>query len=72
MNRNKFLENLIDVIQTEENINFDTVLEDLEEWDSLSMMATIAFLDREFSAKISLQELKEFNTVEDIAKKAGL
>ncbi len=72
MNRNKFLENLIDVIQTEENINFDTVLEDLEEWDSLSMMATIAFLDREFSVKISLQELKEFNTVEDIAKKAGL
>lgn len=72
MNREQFLEKFVDVLQTEENISFDTVLEDLDEWDSLAAISTISFLDSEFSIKVPIDEVKNFKTVEDIAKKAGL
>lgn len=72
MNREDFLEKFIDVLQTEEKINFDTKLEDIEEWDSLSMISTVAFLDKDFSIKVSIDDIKNFKTVEDIVKKVGL
>lgn len=72
MNREDFLENFKEVLQTEDSIDFDTSLADLEEWDSLSIMATIAFLDNEFKKKVSFKDVKSFKTVADIAKKVGL
>lgn len=72
MNQNEFLEKFIDVLQTDEDIDFDTKLETLEEWDSLSMISTVAFLDKEFSTKITIEDIKNFKTVGDVAKKVGL
>ena len=72
MNREEFLEKMVDIIQTEESLNFDTVLEDLEDWDSLSKMSTLTFLDTDFGVKISFAELSEMKTLEDIAQKAGI
>lgn len=72
MNREDFLESFKDVLQTEEEINFDTMLGNIEEWDSLSMISTVAFLDKDFSVKVSIDDIKNFKTVEDIAKKVGL
>ncbi len=72
MNREEFLEAMVDVLQTEEEITFDTLLEDLEEWDSLSIMATMAFLEKEFGVKTSMKDYQNMQTIEDIAKKAGV
>lgn len=72
MNREEFLEAMVDVLQTEEEITFDTLLEDLEEWDSLSIMATMAFLEKEFGVKTSMKDYQNMKTIEDIAKKAGV
>lgn len=72
MNREEFLEAIVDVLQTEEEITFDTLLEDLEEWDSLSIMATMAFLEKEFGVKTSMKDYQNMQTIEDIAKKAGV
>lgn len=72
MNKVDFLEKFVDVLQTEDDIDFDTKLEDIEEWDSLSMISTVAFLDKDFSIKVSIEEVKNFKTVGDIAQKAGL
>lgn len=72
MTKEEFLQKLADVLQTDEDLTNDTVLEDLEEWDSLSKMAVIAFLDKEYKTKITFSDIKDFKTVEDIAKKAGL
>ena len=44
MTNEEFLTEMQDVLQTEEELSMDTVLDDLEEWDSLSFMATMAFL----------------------------
>ena len=72
MTRDEFLSEMTDVLQTEESISFETVLADLAEWDSLSVMATMAFLDKSFGVKTTMKDYKEMKTIGDIAKKAGL
>jgi len=72
MDKETFLKSFEDVLQTEENLNYNTILEDLDEWDSVSKIATIAFLDKNFGIKLTLNELKDFSTVGDIASKAGV
>lgn len=72
MTKDEFLNEMTDVLQTETEISLDTVLTDLDEWDSLSIMATMAFLDKSFGVKTILKDYKEMKTIGDIAKKAGL
>ena len=63
---------MMDVLQTEQKLSMDTVLAELDEWDSLSVMATMAFLDNSFGVKTTMADYKEMKTIDDIAKKAGL
>lgn len=72
MTRDEFLKEMVEVLQTEDEISFDTVLSDLDEWDSLSVMATMAFLDKSFGVKTTMKDYKEMKTIGDIATKAGL
>lgn len=72
MTKEEFLEQMQDVLQTDAELTMDTVLADLEEWDSLSIMATMAFLDKNFGVKTSIKDYCEMNTIGDIATKAGV
>ena len=72
MNREEFLEEMQDVLQMEDELSYDMNLEDIEEWDSLAMMATMAFLNKEFGVKLGFSDIKGFKTIEDIAQKAGV
>lgn len=72
MEKIEFLEKMQDVLQMEDELTMDTVLEDLDEWDSLAMMATTAFLDKNFNLKLTFNDFKNFKTIEDIAKRAGV
>ena len=71
MEKKEFLVELEDILQREEPCNETDLLEDYEEWDSLSKMALMAFFDKKFGIKLSLKNFKEFKTVEDIIKIAG-
>ena len=72
MTRDEFLTEMQEVLQAEEPLTFETVLKDLEEWDSLSVMATMAFLDKNFGIKTTMADYAEMKTIGDIAIKAGL
>lgn len=72
MDREEFLTNMINVLQRDGSLDFNMNLKDLEEWDSLAMMATVAFLDSNFGITLTFNELNKLNTIEDIAKIAGL
>ena len=72
MTKDEFLEKMQDVLQTDDALTAETVLNDLAEWDSLAMMATMAFLDKNFGVKVGLKDFKEMSTVGDIAVKAGV
>lgn len=72
MSKEEFLVKMQDVLQTDAELKMDTVLGDLDEWDSLSMMATMAFLDKDFGVKLKIAEIKTFASIGDIAAKAGV
>lgn len=72
MTKDEFLVEMQDVLQTDDTLAPETVLGDLAEWDSLSMMATMAFFDKNFGVKIGLKDFKEMNTMSDLIAKAGL
>ena len=71
MTKKDFLIELEDILQREEPCNESDLLEDYEEWDSLSKMALMAFFDKNFGIKLGFKDFKEFKTVEDIMKIAG-
>lgn len=58
------IEELLDV--DEGSITEDTVLEELDEWDSMSMLSVIVYFDEECGKAISGDEIKDFKTVKDI------
>lgn len=72
MTNEEFLSKMQDVLQTEDELSLETVLDDLAEWDSLSVMATMAFLDKDFGVKTTMKDYKNMKTIGDIAQKAGL
>ena len=74
MNRDDFLTKLEDILQYEgdNKLSFHTNLLDLDEWDSISIISVVAFLDSEFGKKITVADLQDIDTVEDIARMAGL
>ena len=72
MNKEEFLVQMQDVLQTEAELSMETVLDELDEWDSLSMMATMAFLDKNFGVKMKIADIKALATIGDIATKAGV
>ena len=43
MTEQMFLEEMTDLMDTEEELSMDTALSDIEEWDSLSHVAFMAF-----------------------------
>lgn len=72
MTKDKFLAEMQDVLQTDNLLTFETLLESLEEWDSLAVMSTMAFLDRSFGIKTTMADYSSMKTIGDIASKAGV
>lgn len=71
MKKSDFLVELEDILQREEPCREEDSLEDYEEWDSLSKMAVMAYYDKNFNVKISLQDFQEIKTVNDLITLAG-
>jgi len=72
MTRDEFLIQMQDVLQTDDTLTAETSLDDLAEWDSLAMMATMAFLDKNFGVKVGLKDFIEMSTIGDLMAKAGV
>ena len=71
MNKGEFLVELEDILQREEACKETDNLNDYDEWDSLSKMSIMAYYNKNFGIKISLNDLKNINTVNDLIKLAG-
>lgn len=72
MTRQEFLTALREMLQCDMEIREDTVLTELEEWDSLAFMVLIAFFDKNFGQRITFDNLKTCRMPSDlIALSAG-
>lgn len=62
----EFIEKIIDVMDIEEEITADTLLEDLEEWDSLSLVSFMAMANAAYGKKVVPADVKMAKTVADL------
>lgn len=62
----EFLEEIMDV--DEETLTEDTVLTEVEEWDSLSSLSLMAEMKKKFGIKLDAGTIKGFKTVGDICQ----
>ena len=60
------LEALEEIMDYDGELTEEMLLEDVEEWDSLSALSLIVFCKKEFGKDITTAMIKEFVTVKDI------
>ena len=60
----EMLEEIMDLEAGE--LETTTILEDLEEWDSLSALSLMAEAKKNYGKKLSADDINGFNTVQDI------
>lgn len=66
------MELLADVFDLEtEDFDANTVLADMEEWDSLSKLGLIAETKKQLNKRLTPEEVKEFKTIQDILEYLG-
>lgn len=66
MTKQDFLKELEDLLQRDEVCSENDLLEKYEEWDSLSKMSLIAFFNKHFNIKLTMQSFKNINKVSDL------
>lgn len=71
MTKEDFIAKFTDILQTEETVTLDTDLNDLEDWDSLTIMATVSWI-LESKVQITVKEIAGYKTVGEIAAKLGV
>lgn len=62
----QFLTDLQDILQRDEPLTPNTVLTDVEEWDSLAAMGCLAYFDRMFGVKTTFAQYQQVRTVADV------
>lgn len=62
---NSFRESIDGLADVE--INYETVLEDLEVWDSLAVLSVISMADVDFGVKITGEDVHNCKTIRDLA-----
>ena len=68
MDEEKFLVQLAELMDTEEELSMEKQLEDIEEWDSLSYVAFMAFAHNAFKRDIERQAVRQAVNVGDLYK----
>lgn len=69
MEKITLLEELMEL--EEGDLTKDSVLEEIEEWDSLTKLSLMAAVKKQFGKSLTVSELREFKTVGDICAYFG-
>lgn len=71
MQLDDFLIDLQDLLQCETPLFMDTQLLGMEEWDSLSVMSCVAYLEKHFRVSTKISQYQKVRTVADLVALAG-
>ncbi len=73
MEKEAFLAELAELVEVEAgSLKPEDKLEDLENWNSMAMMGYIALADTASGKKLSPRQIRECETVADLAQLAGI
>lgn len=69
MNPTTFIDNMLEAFDNRvEELSLDTKFRELEEWDSLTALSTVAMIYAEYDVQISGAKLAKCETVGDLMK----
>jgi len=72
MKREEFLQELMEILELEDSkIDIKTNIKDLDEFDSLSLLSIIAFIDEKFGKVFTSDQLASITTVESLMELIG-
>ena len=70
MTHEDFIAKLAELMDTDARLTLSTKLADVEDWDSLSMVSFFSFCNTQ-GRRVTADEIKSAQTVEDLFKLAG-
>jgi len=70
MSEAEFLEAIAEALDTEMELSRDTILDDIDEYDSIGVLSLMSYFD-EIGIKVSPSDFETFEKVEDLIKLAG-
>ena len=62
----KFLKNVMEILDIEKKIEPETRLDAIEEWDSLSIVSLLAMVNVEYGKTMRVSDFKEAVTFQDL------
>lgn len=66
MNEQEFIEKMVEVMDTEEVLKMDSVLENIEEWDSLSYVSFLALCSKVAKTHVEPDEVRGAKVLRDL------
>ena len=54
------------------NISLDTNIQDLDEWDSMTLLMLIALVSKEFGVILDAESILELTTIQSLVEKIGI
>ncbi|AZB09105.1 acyl carrier protein [Chryseobacterium sp. G0162] len=72
MKTSVFLEKLQEELEENQALSKETKLKDLENYDSISLLSVIAFVDENFDQQLDPDQFKNMETVSDLMNIIGL
>ena len=67
MDKKVFLDNFNEILQADKQIDFDTKLSDIEQWDSISITSVMVWIDSSLGIRLKIADLLKIKTVRDLA-----
>lgn len=67
MDKKVFLENFKEILQSENQIDFETQLSDIEQWDSISITSVMLWIDSSLGIRLKIADMLNIKTVKDLA-----
>lgn len=67
MNNKEKMELVADILELEpDDFNPESILEDIEEWDSLAVISYIVMMKEQFGKQVKPDEIRGFKKIQDI------
>lgn len=71
MKKEDFIKELVEELEIESKLTFDTDLKSLDEWDSMTVMMLIGYVSDSFDVKLTAEDIEKLTTVDSLVQKIG-
>lgn len=72
MKKEKFLEILTEELELSKELQLNTNLKELEEWDSMAAMLLIGVVSNEFDTELNADDIQKIDTVQSLIERIGI